>query len=254
MRIALFGYGRMGHEIEKIAAAAGHDCPVRVDPIADGATHLTATAEDLAPVDVCVDFSLGPSALGNIQTACAAGKPIVVGATAWEKDLEAARQEVARTDGALLWAPNFSIGVQTLFRLVREAARALDGLPGLDAAVIEAHHRGKADSPSGTAKRLAAILLEELAEKTTLATALDGAIAPEELQVVALRHGLEPGAHTVSFDLGEDVLELSHRARSRAVFARGAVRAAEWLVGRKGFYAFEDMLFGPQRQTGAEGP
>jgi 4-hydroxy-tetrahydrodipicolinate reductase len=245
MKIALIGYGRMGHEIERVALEAGHEIAATFDPSAPDATHREVMAEGLERADVCVDFSHADGVLANLRTACAAGKPSVIGTTAWEKDLSEARRVVEALGGGMIHAPNFAIGVQTMFHVVAECARALDRLADFDVAVMESHHRGKADSPSGTAKRLANILLEEVTAKDTLLTDTpQRAPLANELHVVAQRIGAEPGSHTVTFDLGDEVLRISHASRSRAVFARGAVKAAEWIVGRTGVHEFRDLLFG----------
>ncbi len=247
LRIALFGYGRMGREIERVALTAGHTIVTTFDPSdSEALVPGTPTPNQLSEADVCIDFSLAEAVLPNLEVAAAAGKPVIIGTTAWESGLPQAREIVERHGTAMLHAPNFSIGVQTLFRLTAECAKILNriGPKDTDVGIIETHHRGKADSPSGTAKRLAQILLDHLAVKDLLVTdEPQRPMAPNEIHVVGHRMGAEPGAHTVAFDLGDEVLEIRHRARSRAIFARGAVQAAEWIVGRKGVFELTDMLF-----------
>ena len=244
MKIALFGYGRMGREIERMARETGHTVVATFDPKASGATAARATADLLEGADVCIDFSLANAVLSNLEAACQAGKPVAIGTTAWEADLPRARQLVASAGTGMIHAPNFAIGVQTLFHVVAECARTLDKLTDCDASIFETHHRGKADSPSGTAKRLARVLIDNLRAKDRIVTGdLQRAIAPNELHVASQRVGVDPGTHVVTFDLGDEVLTIRHAARSRAIFARGALKAAEWIVGRKGVYEFTDMLF-----------
>jgi len=243
MNIALFGYGRMGHEIERLADEAGHRIVATFDPAAPGASFTEATAERLSGADVCADFSRAAAVLSNIRAACEARKPIVVGTTAWEADLPAARELVQAAGIGLIHAPNFAIGVQTMFHVVAQCARTLDGLMEPDAAVFETHHRGKADSPSGTAKRLARILLDNLRRKNTLITdPVQRPMAPNEIHVVSQRLGADPGTHTITFDLGDETIEIRHAARSRAIFARGALKAAEWVLHRNGVFEFADMI------------
>jgi 4-hydroxy-tetrahydrodipicolinate reductase len=175
--------------------------------------------------------------------ACRARKPCVIGTTGWEADLSAARELVKSTGGAAIVAPNFAIGVQTLFHLVAECARTLDRLADFDVSISETHHRLKADSPSGTAKRLADILLRSVEGKTRMIDAApQRALSPDEIHVSAQRVGANPGAHTVIFDLGEETIEICHAARSRAIFAAGALKAAEWIIGKEGFHQFEELI------------
>jgi len=244
MKIALFGYGRMGREIERLAREMGHTVVATFDPVAPGATDREVTAGRVAEADVCLDFSRGDAVLSHVRVACEARKPIVVGTTAWEADLAEASRLVETAGTALIHAPNFAIGVQVAFRLVGECARLLDAAAGdCDVSIHEIHHRGKADSPSGTAKRLAALLLEGLRAKDTVVTGAPGrAMAPNEIHVTAQRVGVNPGTHIVTFDLGDETLEIRHAARGRAIFARGALKAAEWIVGRKGVYSFDEVL------------
>jgi 4-hydroxy-tetrahydrodipicolinate reductase len=249
MKIALFGYGRMGHEIERMAREMGHAVVATFDPKAPGVTAAHATAELLKDADVCVEFSLAEAVLANLEAACGAGKPVVIGTTAWESSLPRARQMVESAGTGMIHGPNFAIGVQTLFHVVAECARTLDKLTDCDASVFETHHRGKADSPSGTAKRLARVLIDNLRAKDTMVAGdLQRAIKPNELHVASQRLGVDPGTHVVTFDLGDETVTIKHAARSRAIFARGALKAAEWIIGRKGVYEFTDMLF-PKAQA-----
>ncbi|MCX7047863.1 MAG: 4-hydroxy-tetrahydrodipicolinate reductase [Candidatus Sumerlaeota bacterium] len=245
MNLALFGYGRMGREVERAAAPAGHRIVATFDAKAPDAMFREATVERLAEADVCVDFSAAAAVAANLKIACQARKAMVIGTTGWDKDLEEAKRIVAEAGTGMIHAPNFAIGVQTVFRVAGQCARLLDALVECDASILETHHRGKADSPSGTAKRLARILLENLRRKDTIVTeAPQRAMAPNEIHLVSQRLGAVPGTHVVSFDLGDEVIEIRHEARNRAIFARGAIKAAEWIAGKKGVHDFSELFAG----------
>ncbi len=229
--------GRMGHALAAAAAELG---------VIVGAT--TDVGEDLAaPVgacDVIVDFSSPRATRALLELAAARKKPVVIGTTGHEAAEKAALLELARRVPCV-WAGNFSVGVNLLFALVRRAARTLAS--DFDAEVIEMHHRFKKDAPSGTAARLLEIILEE---RKLGAEALrhgregiTGERTPSEVGVHALRGGDVVGDHTVIFAALGERLELTHKASDRAIFARGALRAAQWVVGQKpGVYDMQDVL------------
>ena len=234
MRIALIGYGKMGHEIEAIAREQGETI-VRTFDI-----DSPASAAKLADVDMCIEFSTPQTVLDNIRIAVDAGKDIVVGTTGWYHRLPEIRGWV--TDSGLLYSPNFSIGVNLTFRIAAAAAELMQNSPEYDPYVHEVHHRQKADSPSGTALRLAEILLKHVQRKSQLATGpVQGRIDPEALHVSSTRAGTFAGTHTVGFDSEADTIEITHTAKTRRGFAMGAVRAARWLRGRKGIFTMDDV-------------
>lgn len=246
MKIALIGYGRMGRMIEGIALEKGHQVPVKIDPAAKDATHASITPESLAGIDVAVEFSTPQTVMGNIGRALELGAPLVVGTTGWLGRLEEVRALVDARKGKLVYGANYSIGVQLFYRIVAEAARLMDGFPQYDVAGFEAHHNQKSDSPSGTAKTLASIVMENVKRKKALVgdCLSDRRIDPSELHFASLRVGAVPGTHTIMFDSVPDTIELTHVARSREGFARGAVMAAEWLLssGRAGLVSVDDMF------------
>jgi 4-hydroxy-tetrahydrodipicolinate reductase len=251
MKLALIGYGRMGREIERAAREAGHRIVAICDPNAPEALIRYATPESLADADAALDFSRADAVLSHIEAACAARVPIVIGATGWEADLARARKMVEDAAGAMIHASNFAMGVQVLFRLVEQAARAVDGLPDVDVSIHEIHHRAKADSPSGTAKSLARILLDAMNGKNAIVTDPAGLPpSPNQIHVTAQRVGAEPGTHTVRFDLGGEVLTIEHVSRGRAIFAAGALKAAEWIAGKQGVHEFREVLFGSTEEGG----
>ena len=243
MKLALLGYGKMGHAVEAVAREGGHEVVARLDegdPL---------SAESLAGAQVAIDFTTPGAALANIVAASALGLDLVVGTTGWYDRLEDARAAVEEAGTGLVWAPNFSLGVHLFYRIVREAGRLVDRIEEYDLFVHELHHRHKVDHPSGTARRIAEILLEAVDRKERWEEAPpEGAPAPEALLVSSSRAGEVPGTHWVGIEGPDDSVELRHTARGRTGFARGALAAAGWIRGRKGFYGIEDLLadrFGP---------
>jgi 4-hydroxy-tetrahydrodipicolinate reductase len=234
MRIALIGYGKMGREIEAVAREQGETVIGAFD------IDSPATPQALAGADVCIEFSTPQTALDNIRIALEAGKDIVVGTTGWYDRLPEIRNLVK--DSGLLYSPNFSIGVNITYRILAAAAELMNKVPEYDPYIHELHHRQKADSPSGTALRMAAILLDRIERKKSLASGpVEGKIAAEALHVSSTRAGFFAGTHTAGFDSEADRIEITHVAKTRRGFALGAVRAAQWLRGRKGVYTMDDV-------------
>ncbi len=238
--ITLIGYGRMGQMIASLAEA--HGCRVRaiIDPGREGCENAIRP-ELLA--DVCIDFSLPDSALANIRQVTAAGKHLVVGTTGWHKHLDEVKELVEQHDTGLLWGANFSIGMNLFTRVIQFATSVCDKFPMYDVCGWEMHHNQKADSPSGTAIQLAETILGESSVKEEAVFAkLDRKVQKQELHFASLRGGAVPGTHSVIFDCETDSLELTHRARSRACFATGALQAAQWISIRKGCFSFNQMM------------
>lgn len=234
MRIALIGYGKMGHEIELAAREQG-ETVVKTFDIGN-----PVDVASLSDVDVCIEFSTPQTVLQNIRVALEARKDIVVGTTGWYDQIPEIRKSVK--ESGLLYSPNFSIGVNIVFRLARMAAELMNNAPQYDPYIHELHHRQKVDSPSGTALKLGEILLEKIDRKKRLEThALDRRIDPEELHVSSTRTGTFAGTHTIGFDSDADLIEITHTAKTRRGFALGAVRAAQWLKGRKGVFTMDDV-------------
>ena|SRR5437867_4794312 len=234
MRIALLGYGKMGHEIEAAARGQGETIAeiFDIDRLPD--------ADSIRDVDVCIEFSTPQSAIDNIRVALQARKDIVVGTTGWYDRLPEIRGDV--TESGLIYSSNFSLGVNIYFRIVAAAAALMENASDYDPFIHELHHRQKADSPSGTALRLAEILMNRIGRKSVLATGrADGRISPNALHVTSTRVGAVAGIHTVGFDSEADLIELTHAAKNRRGFALGALRAARWIRGKKGVYTMDDV-------------
>mgnify|MGYP002761268320 FL=1 len=240
MNIALVGTGQMGQAVADVAPDRGHDITCRFD----SSRPLTgASPDNLRDVDVAIDFSLPSVALPHIQRYCHWHQPAVIGTTGWYDHLDDVRELVDEHDAGLLYAPNFSLGTAVLQRALAAVAPLIDQLEDYDAFVHEMHHTQKVDSPSGTAEMLGRTLVERLGRKSRVETeAQHDRIDPEALHVTSTRCGSVFGEHTVGFDGSFDRVELSHSAKSRAGFAYGAVRAAEWLDGRTGLFTLDDVL------------
>ncbi len=219
--LAIVGYGKMGRLIDQLAPEYGFTVTARVDVDRD---------ESLAGADVAVEFSVPSAVLGNITKVAAHRIPLVVGTTAWQEHLAEAKRLIEKHDSALVWSPNFSVGVNVFTRLVSEAARLLKNEKEYGAWAWEIHHITKKDAPSGT--------LIKLVEQMRVAG------YERNIDTSSSRAGAHPGTHEVGFDSAADTITLRHTARSREGFARGALKAAQWIIGRKGFYEFSDVLFG----------
>jgi 4-hydroxy-tetrahydrodipicolinate reductase len=243
MKIALIGYGKMGREVEQVALQKGHQITARIDPIAAGRTAFEISAESVKSADICVEFSQPQAVMDNVEKAARFKKPMVVGTTGWYEQLSRIEAAVQREQTGLVYAPNFSLGVNLFYRIAETAAQLFGRFEDYDVSGLEIHHRKKVDTPSGTARKLGEIVLSKFPRKRCVVTEpLDRAIAPDEFHLVSVRSGSFPGTHTLVFDADADTIELTHTARSRAGFASGALLAAEWVLGRKGVYTFDQVL------------
>ena len=243
MKIGLLGYGRMGREVEAVALERGHTIAARYTS-RNQVPDTPSLSGELGEVDCLVDFSVPVSASRHIRIFGSLPVPIVVGTTGWHDQIPALKDHVLHHRGALLYASNFSIGAQIFFSAVSAAAKLIDRFPEYDIAIHETHHRLKKDAPSGTALTLARNILNTIKRKTSILTSLDGDQAqPHELVISSARVGSVTGTHSILFDSPVDSIQLIHTAHNRRGFALGAVIAVEWLVGRKGVFTMEDLLF-----------
>ncbi len=242
MNIAIIGYGKMGHEIEKVAKAKG--TAVRtVDPNNDSADYKEINEESMKDADVCLDFTHPDSVIGNIEKISKFKKNIVAGTTGWYGRMDEVKKIIKDAKIGLIWSGNFSIGVNIYFKIIENAAKIMNKISDYDVFVHELHHNRKADSPSGTAVMIGKILTDNIERKNKVVTEeLKRKINPEELHISSTRGGSIPGTHTVSFDSPADTIELKHTARSREGFALGAVIAAQWIQNKKGFYDIDDLM------------
>lgn len=223
-RIAILGMGKMGREVDGLARERGIEVVARLDE-AEMADRKGAAAA-LGGAEVAIEFTTPDAAVGNIELCLEAGCPLVVGTTGWYDRLDEVRARVTQAGGSLLYAPNFSVGVALLKALAERAGALLAGLDGFDVHVTDTHHAAKKDAPSGTA-----LLIK---------SALDA--AGHDVPITSIRTGSVPGRHEVCIDGAYEQVLLVHEARSRRVFADGALRAALWLRGRRGVFTMDDVL------------
>ena len=222
-RLAIVGYGKMGRLVEQFAPEYGFEVALKLDEF-NNANHEGVTAENFRGIDAAVDFSIPAAVVRNVESIAALGVNLVIGTTGWQDHMDAVRAAAERNGVGLVWSPNFSIGVNAFFQLVAEAARLLAAEPDYGAWAWEIHHSTKKDAPSGTLLKL----VDEM-KKAGYARPVD---------VSSNRAGKHPGTHEIGFDSGADTITLRHTARSREGFARGALKAAQWVVGKKGFFEF----------------
>lgn len=241
MNLALVGYGRMGRAVEAVARERGHRIVARIGPTDE----IDPAA--LSGAEVAVEFTHPDAVVENLGALAEAGVDVVVGTTGWYDRLDDVRDVARRAGVGVVYAPNFSLGVQLLFRAARHLGRLVDRLEEYDLHVHEVHHRHKVDHPSGTARALAEIVLETVARKKRWAEGPgeernEGGTDPGTLGVTSVRVGEVPGTHVLAVEGPDDRLELRHEARGRSGFARGALAAAEWIRGRTGLHTLDDVL------------
>jgi len=243
MNIAIIGYGKMGHIVEQIAIKKGLNIRAIIDPIAEGATHKEINEESLKDVDVCIEFSLPEVAVENVKQIAALKKNLVLATTGWYDKVEEVKKIVEEAGIGFIYASNFSIGVNAFCKVLEKAAQVFNNIEDYDVLAYELHHNRKKDSPSGTAKTLGEVLINNIERKKKLVyEMLDRKIEADELHFASVRGGDVPGTHVIAFDSPADTIELKHTARSREGFALGAVMAAEWLKDKQGFFTIDDMM------------
>jgi 4-hydroxy-tetrahydrodipicolinate reductase len=228
MRIALVGNGQMSHAVRVLAASRGHEL-VTVISGEENRRAEAITAGRLAGAEVVLEFTRPESAPDNLLRLIALGVPVVTGTTGWSARLPEIAAAVESGGSALLYAANFSVGVQLFIRAAERLAVGFKGRPEFEEYIIEAHHRQKVDAPSGTALRLQ--------------TAVHAADSDRAFPISSIRAGAIAGRHALYYETPGETIRLEHTARNREAFASGALAAAEWIRGRRGVYRFEDMLF-----------
>jgi 4-hydroxy-tetrahydrodipicolinate reductase len=228
MNLAIIGYGKMGHLVEQLAPEYGFRVPLRLD-VDENENGRGITPERFRDIDVAVDFSVPGAVVTDIERLSAAGINAVIGTTGWTDQMERAKEAVTNGGTGLVWSPNFSIGVNIFLRLVAQATRQFAPYQEYGAWGWEIHHITKKDAPSGTLLQL----VEEMKK----------ADPKRRVDVSSNRAGAHPGTHEIGFDSAADTITLRHTARSREGFARGALTAAKWVIGKKGWFEFSDVLF-----------
>ncbi len=239
-RLALIGCGAMGRLVEQLAPEQGFEVAVRYGG-AEGRAGVPLDAARLQGVEVAVDFSTGAAVAENVERLAPLGVAMVIGTTGWSDQLPRVRETVAAHGVGLVHGANFSVGVQVFYRIVAAAAQLLAADADYDPWLYEIHHRRKRDAPSGTLRELRRVMERAGYER--------------EIDTASNRAGAIPGTHLVGFDSEADTIRLEHQARGRAGFARGALRAARWVLGRRGVFewseVWEDVLREGSRPGGA---
>jgi 4-hydroxy-tetrahydrodipicolinate reductase len=229
MKLAIVGYGKMGRLIEQLAPEFGFETALKLD-IDNNVNGAGITRDNFRSIDVAIEFSMPSVVVDNIEKISALGVGMVVGTTGWFDQLDRARAAVNRGGAGLVYSPNFSVGMQVFSRLVAEAAKQFSNERDYDAWAYEIHHKMKKDAPSGTLLKL-----EQVMQQAGYARPID---------VASNRAGAIPGTHEIGFDSEADTITLTHTARNRLGFARGALRAAQWVKGKTGVHEFGEVLFG----------
>lgn len=224
MNLLILGRGKTGSLVAEVAEQRKHR--IRVAGSKENANCAALNTENLQSIDAVIDFTAPHCVLANIEACVQTGKNMVVGTTGWYKDLDRVRELVGQHKTGFVYAANFSVGVNLFFEIARAAAPALHH--DYSGQIFERHHVHKKDAPSGTAMALQRVIGEASGKR-------------EDLEITSFREGEVVGLHEVVFESGADRIYLCHDAKSRRGFAEGAVRAAEWLAGKKGFYDFKDV-------------
>lgn len=243
MKIALLGYGKMGHIIEQFATGRGHQIVLRIS----SANTAELTTANLQLADVAIDFSTPDVISDHIDLCFDAGVPMVAGTTGWYGRLQEIKNRCEEGNKSFLYGSNFSIGVNVFFHVNKILAKVMNRYPQYDVLVEEIHHTQKLDAPSGTAITISEGIIEGLDRKREWVNELvddNEPVVPKPDQLLIESHRLEdvPGTHTVIYSSEVDDIEFKHKAHNRAGFALGAVIAAEWLHGKKGFYSVRDIF------------
>jgi 4-hydroxy-tetrahydrodipicolinate reductase len=237
VKLGLIGYGKLGKEIERVAVERGWEIAFK--------QNSNSTTHDIqgSLVDVVIHAATPATLVQDVRLWAELKKPIVIGTTGWYNEIAEVKSLAEKNDIGIIYASNFSIGVQIFFRLLKQAGTMIDKFPDYDAFIREAHHKEKLDAPSGTALQAGAILLDSIKRKKELLTQqTSGKIRPEQLQVSSVRAGAIVGEHAVTIDSPADAIEIRHTAKNRGGFAAGALLAAEWIQGKRGLFTMEDVL------------
>lgn len=236
MKVALIGYGKMGKTIEKILLSRGHEIALAIS-----SSNLSdLNLENLQACDVAIEFSKPENAIENYSLCFTAKVPVVSGTTGWLKDLSKVKEEMNTKNAAMFYAPNFSIGVNIFFKVNAFLAKLMNPLDSYDVEMEEIHHTQKLDSPSGTGIRCAELIIDQLDRKSAWVENVKS--SENELLIKVKREDKVPGTHVVEYISEVDKISISHTAFSREGFAMGAVLAAEFMLGKTGYYEMDDLL------------
>lgn len=236
MRIALIGYGKMGKAIEEIALQRGHEIVLKIDQ----PNLRDFTKENMIKADAAIEFTSPHSAFENIRTCIECNTPVVSGSTGWVTRLEEMKKICTANNGAFIYASNFSVGVNLFFELNKKLAALMAPHKEYEVLIEETHHTEKKDAPSGTAITLAEQVLEKSSRKKQWVNKLSD--NPDDLEIISQRIDPAPGTHNIKYSSAIDDIEIIHTAHNRKGFATGAVLAAEFIRGKKGFFTMRDVL------------
>lgn len=238
MKIALIGYGKMGKIIEKIALSRGHEIVARID--VDNMEDIHS--DTFRSADAAIEFTMPKVAEENCRKALEEGVPVVCGTTGWADKMDGIKKLAEEKGKAFFWTSNFSVGVNVFFAVNKYLAKIMNGFDQYDVSMTETHHIHKLDAPSGTAVTLAEGILENLERKKSWTLVGAAPVEADSIGIEAIREGEVPGIHTIVYDSPVDSITITHSAKSREGFALGAVMAAEFIQGKKGFLSMQDMM------------
>ncbi len=238
MNIAIIGYGKMGREIESVARMRGHHILLIIDE--DNQNELNES--NLSRVDVAMEFTASESVEANLLKCFETNTPVVCGTTGWQEGLERIKNICDTGSNTLFYTPNFSVGVYLFSKLNKIFASLMNSVDGYDVRIREIHHQKKTDKPSGTAIALANHLIGKLDRKNQWESDPPGSVKPGVIPIESVRKGQVPGTHTVCWESEVNLIELKHVAKSRKGFAQGAMMAAEFITGKKGYFEMTDMI------------
>lgn len=243
MKVAIIGYGKMGHEIEQVLLQRGHTVAL----IIDQNNTADLCAEKLANVDVAIEFTTPDTAYTNVRTCIECGTPVVSGTTGWHDRLEELQVLCREKNSTMIWSSNYSLGVNITFRLNRYLAELMNRFDAYNVAIEEIHHTQKKDAPSGTAITLAQDAIARLDRKSRWhciepQKGEQSQATAESIEITSLREGAVPGTHTVTYESADDTLVLKHTLKSRSALATGAVIAAEFICGKRGVFTMDDLF------------
>ena len=236
LNIALVGYGKMGKAIEEIAHQRGHNVLLKIDIV----TAREFTKENLQRCDVAIEFTSPHSAVNNILTCLEAGIPVISGSTGWLQHWNEVKSRCEQLNGSLVYASNYSVGVNIFFEINKMLARLMNNLTDYEVSMKEIHHTEKKDAPSGTAITLAEQIIENLGRKSQWVN--QSATRSEELPIISERIDPAPGTHSIRYSSAVDDIEIIHTAHNRKGFATGAVMAAEFIKGKTGIFTMKEVL------------
>lgn len=236
MKIVLIGYGKMGKEIEQVALSMKHEVVLKID--VENTSSLNS--DNLKKADVAIDFTQPSSAIDNISKCFDSGIPVVVGTTGWYDRLEEVKELCRMKNGSMLYSSNFSIGVNLFFELNRKLIQIMNSHAEYKVSIEEIHHTQKLDKPSGTAITLANDIISGSGVKKNWS--IDEEDKEGKLFIRSVRKDNVVGTHSVKYESEIDLIEIKHEAFNRKGFAQGAVLAAQWLIGKRGFYEMKDFL------------